>query len=63
VIRLTGSASRPVFRPAPVDDPRQRQPDITKARGTLGWEPTIPLEQGLMHTIDYFDKLLTRGNA
>jgi UDP-glucuronate decarboxylase len=63
VIRLTGSASPMVFRPAPVDDPRQRQPDITKARGKLGWEPTIPLEQGLMHTIDYFDKLLTRGNA
>ena len=63
VIRLTGSASPMVFRPAPVDDPRQRQPDITKARGTLGWEPTIPLEQGLVQTIAYFDKLLTRGNA
>ena len=63
VIRLTGSTSPMVFRPAPVDDPRQRQPDITKARGRLGWEPTIPLEQGLVHTIAYFDKLLTRGNA
>jgi UDP-glucuronate decarboxylase len=63
VIRLTGSASPMVFRPAPVDDPRQRQPDITKARGKLGWEPTIPLEQGLMRTIAYFDKLLTKGNA
>ena len=63
VIRLTGSTSRMVFRPAPVDDPRQRQPDITKARGRLGWEPTIPLEQGLVHTIAYFDKLLSRGNA
>jgi UDP-glucuronate decarboxylase len=63
VIRLTGSTSRMVFRPAPVDDPRQRQPDITKARGKLGWEPTIPLEQGLVHTIAYFDKLLTKGNA
>ncbi|MFN9337504.1 MAG: UDP-glucuronic acid decarboxylase family protein [Alphaproteobacteria bacterium] len=63
VIRLTGSTSRMVFRPAPVDDPRQRQPDITKARGKLGWEPTIPLEQGLVHTIAYFDKLLSRGNA
>jgi UDP-glucuronate decarboxylase len=63
VIRLTGSASPMVFRPAPVDDPRQRQPDITKARGKLGWEPTIPLEQGLVQTIAYFDKLLTRGNA
>jgi UDP-glucuronate decarboxylase len=63
VIRLTGSASSMVFRPAPVDDPRQRQPDITKARGKLGWEPTIPLEQGLVHTIAYFDKLLSRGAA
>ena len=63
VIRLTGSASPMVFRPAPVDDPRQRQPDITKARAKLGWEPTIPLEQGLVETIAYFDKLLTRGNA
>ena len=63
VIRLTGSASPMVFRPAPVDDPRQRQPDITKARGKLAWEPTIPLEQGLVHTIAYFDRLLTRGNA
>ncbi len=63
VIRLTGSASPMVFRPAPVDDPRQRRPDITKARGKLGWEPTIPLEQGLVYTISYFDKLLTRGNA
>ena len=59
VIRLTGSASSMVFRPAPVDDPRQRQPDINKARAKLGWEPTIPLEQGLVHTIAYFDKLLS----
>ena len=63
VIRLTGSASHMVFRPAPVDDPRQRQPDITKARGRLGWEPTIPLEQGLVHTIAYFDNLLSKGVA
>ena len=63
VIRLTGSASTMVFRPAPVDDPRQRQPDITKARGKLGWEPTIPLEEGLVQTIAYFDKLLSKGAA
>jgi UDP-glucuronate decarboxylase len=63
VIRLTGSTSRMVFRPAPVDDPRQRQPDITKARGKLGWEPSIPLEQGLVQTIAYFDKLLSKGAA
>lgn len=63
VIRLTGSGSRMIFRPAPVDDPRQRQPDITKARGKLGWAPTIPLEQGLVHTIAYFDRLLSKGAA
>ena len=63
VIRLTGSTSRPVFRPAPVDDPRQRQPDITKARGKLGWEPTVALEQGLIQTIAYFDKLLSKRAA
>jgi UDP-glucuronate decarboxylase len=63
VIRLTGSASRMVFRSAPVDDPRQRQPDITKARGKLGWEPAIPLEQGLVHTIAFFDQLLSKGAA
>jgi UDP-glucuronate decarboxylase len=63
VIRLTGSASPMVFRPAPVDDPRQRQPDITKARGKLGWEPTVALEQGLIQTIAYFDKLLSKRAA
>jgi UDP-glucuronate decarboxylase len=63
VIRLTGSASRPVFRSAPVDDPRQRQPDITKARGKLGWEPKVALEQGLIQTIAYFDKLLSKRAA
>ena len=50
-----------IFRPAPVDDPRQRQPDITRARATLGWEPTVALEQGLVQTINYFDKQLARG--
>ena len=63
VIRLTGSTSRPVFRPSPVDDPRQRQPDITKARSKLGWEPKVALEQGLIQTIAYFDKLLSKGAA
>jgi UDP-glucuronate decarboxylase len=63
VIRLTGSTSRPVFRQAPVDDPRQRQPNITKARGKLGWEPTVALEQGLIQTIAYFDKLLSKRAA
>jgi UDP-glucuronate decarboxylase len=54
VIELTGSNSRIVQEPLPQDDPQQRQPDITKAKRELGWEPTIPLEQGLVKTIDYF---------
>ena len=63
VIELTGSASQLVFMPLPADDPLQRQPDITLARGKLGWEPTVPLRQGLMQTIAYFDRLLTDGGA
>jgi UDP-glucuronate decarboxylase len=54
VVALTGSRSRIVHRELPQDDPRQRQPDITLARQRLGWEPTVPLEQGLQRTIDYF---------
>jgi dTDP-glucose 4,6-dehydratase len=52
--RLTGTRSEIVFRPLPVDDPRVRQPDIAKARGRLGWEPRVPLEEGLNRTIEYF---------
>jgi dTDP-glucose 4,6-dehydratase len=51
---LTGSKSEIVFRPLPVDDPKQRQPDITRARTLLGWEPKVGLEDGLRHTIEYF---------
>src|SRR5437667_102693 len=51
---LTGSGSEIVFRPLPVDDPRVRQPDITKARTLLGWEPRVALEDGLRRTIDFF---------
>jgi len=51
---LTGSRSEIVFRPLPVDDPRVRQPDITKARTLLGWEPRVSLEDGLMKTIEFF---------
>jgi dTDP-glucose 4,6-dehydratase len=56
--RLTGTSSEIVFRPLPVDDPRVRQPDITKARAKLGWEPKVGLEEGLMRTIDYFKRVL-----
>ena len=58
VIRLTGSASQLVFEPLPLDDPRQRQPDIMEARQRLGWEPTVERESGLQHTIAYFQQLL-----
>ncbi len=54
VIRQVGSSSRIIFRPLPSDDPRQRRPDISKARALLGWEPTIPLDEGLCRTIRYF---------
>jgi len=55
VLRLTGSSSQIVFQPLPADDPKQRRPDISKARQFLHWEPTIPLEQGLKATIAYFE--------
>ncbi|PWC35717.1 UDP-glucuronic acid decarboxylase family protein [Azospirillum sp. TSO22-1] len=58
VIRLTGSRSELVYLPLPQDDPKQRRPDITKARNLLDWEPTIQLEEGLERTIAYFRRLL-----
>ena len=60
IIRMCGSTSRVVYRPLPVDDPKQRKPDITRARTLLGWEPTVGLEEGLRMTIDYFRKKLGR---
>lgn len=51
---LVGSKSEIEFRPLPTDDPKIRRPDITKAREVLGWEPKVPLEEGLKRTIDYF---------
>ena len=54
IIRMTGSKSRIVHRPLPTDDPKVRQPDITRARTLLGWEPNVPLEEGLVKTIEYF---------
>jgi UDP-glucuronate decarboxylase len=58
VIEMTGSRSEIVQMPLPQDDPLQRRPDITKARDVLGWQPTIPLRQGLERTIDYFKTLV-----
>jgi dTDP-glucose 4,6-dehydratase len=58
IIALTGSNSRIVHKPLPVDDPKIRQPDITRARTLLGWEPEVPLDQGLAVTLAYFRKKL-----
>ena len=54
VIRLTNADSEIIEAPLPQDDPKQRQPDISKAKRDLGWEPSVQLEQGLVKTIDYF---------
>jgi UDP-glucuronate decarboxylase len=58
---LTGSRSPLVNKPLPEDDPRQRQPDITRAKEQLEWQPTVTLDQGLKSTIEYFDNLLKEG--
>ena len=58
IIDLTGSASKIAYRPLPQDDPKQRQPDITLAKSTLGWEPAVALRDGLARTIAYFDAQL-----
>jgi dTDP-glucose 4,6-dehydratase len=58
VIKVTGSKSTIVTRPLPVDDPKIRQPDITRARKILGWEPKVSLEEGLPRTVEYFRRKL-----
>jgi UDP-glucuronate decarboxylase len=59
IIDLTGSPSRIVQQVLPQDDPRQRQPNISKAQELLSWEPRIALKDGLKQTIGYFEKLLS----
>jgi dTDP-glucose 4,6-dehydratase len=54
IIQMTGAKSRIVYKPLPTDDPKVRQPDITRARALLKWEPKVPLEEGLVKTIEYF---------
>ncbi|MCZ7355810.1 MAG: SDR family oxidoreductase [Candidatus Methanoperedens sp.] len=58
IAEMTGSTSKIIFKELPVDDPKQRRPDITKARQLLGWEPKVSLEQGLKETIKYFKDIL-----
>jgi dTDP-glucose 4,6-dehydratase len=60
VLRVTGSNSQIIFKPLPEDDPTQRQPDITRARRLLGWEPTIDLETGLTLCLEYFRSSVIR---
>jgi UDP-glucuronate decarboxylase len=59
IVELTGSASKIVHKPLPSDDPTRRQPDISLAREKFGWEPKVPLDEGLAVTIEYFRKKLT----
>ena len=61
IIKMTGSKSKLVTRPLPVDDPKQRRPDITRARTILGWEPKVGLEEGLGKTLEYFRKKVGVG--
>jgi UDP-glucuronate decarboxylase len=58
IIDMTGSTSKIVYKSLPQDDPRQRQPDISLASQKLGWQPNIKLQEGLAHTIAYFDTFL-----
>jgi dTDP-glucose 4,6-dehydratase len=63
VLKITGSKSRIRHEPLPQDDPRQRRPDITKARKLLGWEPKIDLETGLRLSLDYFKNAVAEESA
>jgi dTDP-glucose 4,6-dehydratase len=58
IVRLAGSTSPIEFRPLPVDDPRQRRPDISRARSLLGWQPEVALEDGLERTLEYFRRVV-----
>ena len=60
---MTATKSKIKFEPLPSDDPRQRQPDISKAKAILGWEPKAELREGLAKTIDYFDRMLSKEEA
>ena len=56
IVSMTGSKSKIIFQDLPEDDPKRRQPDITLAKSKLNWTPTVPLDDGLRQTIEYFKK-------
>ena len=58
ILKISGGKSKLVFEPLPLDDPKQRQPNIELAKAKLGWEPKVNLEDGLKETIAYFSKVL-----
>jgi dTDP-glucose 4,6-dehydratase len=61
IIRITGTKSQIEHKPLPEDDPKVRQPDITRARKVLGWEPKVEFDEGIAKTIEYFKGCLERG--
>ena len=61
VLEVTGSSSKIVFEPLPVDDPTQRKPDITRATELLGWAPEVDLRTGIERTTEYFRRVLDLG--
>src|SRR6185295_4773339 len=63
VVALTGTSAPIEYRDLPADDPKVRKPDITRARETLGWEPKVPLREGLQRTIEYFGRILETVDA
>ena len=63
IVRMTGATSKLVYRPLPIDDPKIRRPDITRARTLLQWEPTVQIEQGLVDTIKYFRAKIEKMEA
>jgi len=60
IIRITGAKSAIEYKPLPVDDPKVRQPDITRGKDVLSWEPRVEFEEGIKKTIDYFKESLNR---
>ena len=62
IVELTGSSSSVEYKPLPDDDPVRRRPDVTLARETLDWAPSVPLRDGLAQTITYFERLLSTGS-